>query len=62
MENTVLPAQRRSVVGVLLKCCNVYVRAHLNMRQEAYVGSCPRCAAPVRIGISAEGTRLREAA
>lgn len=59
MESPVSATQRRPSVGVLLKCCNVYVRAHLNARHDAYVGWCPRCAAPVRIEISADGSRSR---
>jgi hypothetical protein len=53
------PSQRppgpRPFVGVHLKCCNVYVRAYANADGTAFVGWCPRCAAPVRVAIVASG-------
>ena len=53
MDEQALPhTHRRPFVGVLLKCCNIYVRAHLTPQSEAYAGHCPRCAAPVRIPLS----------
>ena len=42
-------------VGVHMKCCNVYIRAHLNPQSDAFVGWCPRCAAQVRIRVVQEG-------
>ena len=59
MDQPAPATQRRPFVGVLLKCCNIYVRAHLNVQQDAYVGWCPRCAAAVRIEVSADGSRSR---
>ncbi|HUG91408.1 MAG TPA: hypothetical protein VML55_11270 [Planctomycetaceae bacterium] len=45
----------RPFVGVHLKCCHVYVRLYANADRSAFVGWCPRCAAPVRIAIVEEG-------
>ena len=56
-----MPAQEpvsdanRPFVGVLMKCCRVYVRAYLNAGQDAFVGWCPRCAAQVRVGVVEQG-------
>ncbi len=47
--------QERSFVGVHLRCCNVYVRIHLNVAKDAYVGWCPRCAKQVRVNVVKEG-------
>lgn len=45
----------RPFVGVLMKCCRTYVRAYLNVAQDAFVGWCPRCAAKVEIEAVEEG-------
>ena len=47
--------ESRPFVGVLMKCCNVYVRAYVNGDGSAFVGWCPRCAAQIRIRIVEEG-------
>ena len=52
---TAAAGQPRPFVGVYLKCCNVYVHAYANADRSAFVGWCPRCAAPVRIAIVASG-------
>ena len=49
------PDAERPFVGVHLKCCNVYVRLYASADRTAFVGWCPRCAAPVRIAIVPEG-------
>jgi len=49
------PANGKPFVGIHLKCCNVYTRAHLNAQSDAYVGWCPRCAAQVRIRVVQDG-------
>ncbi len=54
-DDTSQTGQQRPFVGVHMKCCNVYVRAHLNSQQDAYVAWCPRCAAQVRIRVVQEG-------
>lgn len=51
-EQALATAHRRPFVGVLVKCCGIYVRARLTPHSEAYVGECPRCATPVRIALS----------
>jgi hypothetical protein len=58
-EQALVTAHRRLFVGVLLKCCNIYIRAHLAPQADAYVGQCPRCATPVRIALSPEGSGRR---
>ncbi|MDA0831756.1 MAG: hypothetical protein O2955_16105 [Planctomycetota bacterium] len=45
----------KPVVGVHLRCCNVYVHLHPNAAKDAFVGFCPRCAAPVRVPIVEQG-------
>lgn len=51
-DNTSHP---KPFLGVHMKCCNAYVRAHLNAAGNAYVGWCPRCASQVRIRVVKEG-------
>ena len=45
----------RQFVGVLMKCCNTYVRAYLTQKQDAFVAFCPKCAAQARIRVVQEG-------
>lgn len=49
------PATGRPFIGVHMKCCSTYTRANLNAAGDAFVGWCPRCAAPVRINVVEEG-------
>ncbi|HCS53399.1 hypothetical protein [uncultured Rubinisphaera sp.] len=53
------PQQKRdtgpATLGIHMKCCNVYIYAHINAVKDAYVGWCPKCAKQVRINISKEG-------
>jgi hypothetical protein len=49
----------RPFLGVVFKCCKVYSRIYLNKQRTAYVGWCPRCAKPIRITISPNGTDSR---
>jgi hypothetical protein len=49
----------RPFIGVVFKCCKVYSRIYLNKQQTAFVGWCPRCAAPIRIKVSPDGTDSR---
>ena len=50
---------KRPYIGVMFKCCNVYGRAYLNLRKNAFTASCPRCLSPVRIGVSPDGSKSR---
>lgn len=50
---------KRPFIGVLFKCCNLYGRAYLNTKKDAYSASCPRCMHPIRIGISPDGSKSR---
>lgn len=42
--------------GVLFKCCNVYVRIHLNAKGDAFVGWCPRCAGKLELRVGPDGS------
>jgi len=46
---------QKPFLGVHMKCCNLYVRAYINVEGKAYIGWCPRCAAQVRIDITQDG-------
>ena len=50
---------KRAFIGVLFSCCNTYGRAYLNREGSAYVCRCPRCARPIRIGVSKDGSASR---
>ncbi len=49
----------RPFLGVVFKCCKVYGRIYLNKQRTAFVGWCPRCAKPIRIKVSPDGTDSR---
>jgi len=49
------PAFQRPFLSVHLRCCHVYVRIYPNAAKDAFVGWCPRCAAPVRVPIVHDG-------
>ncbi|MCA8985013.1 MAG: hypothetical protein R3C12_17870 [Planctomycetaceae bacterium] len=49
------PSDPRKSIGVHMKCCHVYVYAHLNAAGNAYVAWCPKCAKQVRLEVVAEG-------
>lgn len=53
------PAARRPFIGMLFRCCHVYARVYLNADKTAYEGGCPRCGAPVRIGVKPGGSSSR---
>lgn len=51
--------EERPYLGVVFKCCKVYSRIYLNKQGTAFVGWCPRCAKPIRIKVSPDGTDSR---
>jgi hypothetical protein len=51
--------EERPFLGVMFKCCKIYSRIYLNKQKTAFVGWCPRCAKPIRIGVSPDGTDSR---
>ncbi len=55
MDEKPSSAAGRPFLSLHLKCCHVYVRIYPNVAGDAYVGNCPRCAAPVRVSIVEEG-------
>jgi hypothetical protein len=49
----------RSYIGILFKCCGVYVRVYRRPEQNVYSGRCPNCLRPVRVRVGPEGTNSR---
>jgi hypothetical protein len=54
-------AQRapRPYIGMLFRCCHVYVRIYLNREGSAYSGRCPRCGAKAEITVGPDGSPAR---
>ncbi|MGL4513248.1 MAG: hypothetical protein ACRCT8_09180 [Lacipirellulaceae bacterium] len=46
-------------LGVTFECCGVYARIYPNRDGDAYEGRCPRCLAPLRVGIGPDGSTSR---
>lgn len=44
----------KKFVGVKFECCGVYSRIYFNEEQNAYIGQCPMCRAPLRILVDAQ--------
>ncbi|MHC4080344.1 MAG: hypothetical protein ACYS15_18245 [Planctomycetota bacterium] len=53
------PGPRRAFLSVWFRCCHVYGRIYRNAERTEYNGRCPRCGAPVRALIGADGTDHR---
>ncbi len=53
-----MPAPR-PYIGMLFRCCHIYLRIYLNREGTAYTGACPRCAARVHIKAATGGSRAR---
>ena len=49
----------RPFVGIYFECCHVYARVYRNKAGTQYAGHCPRCLAPIHLGIGSEGTSRR---
>ena len=49
----------RRFIGVHFVCCDVYTRVYVNQEETAYAGNCPKCARPVCVRISRQGTDSR---
>ncbi|WP_166824991.1 hypothetical protein [Thalassoroseus pseudoceratinae] len=49
-------ANGKPFLGLHLRCCNVYTRIYINAQKDAFAGWCPRCARPVRVEISNDGS------
>lgn len=47
--------KNRKFLGILFECCHLCRRIYLNREKNAYVGSCPRCGARVKVLIGPEG-------
>ncbi|MEM1060878.1 MAG: hypothetical protein AAF532_12150 [Planctomycetota bacterium] len=50
------PQAPAPTLGVMMRCCGVYTRIRRVAAGDAYAGHCPRCARPVRVPISTDGT------
>jgi hypothetical protein len=50
---------RRPSVEVYFQCCNTSAIIYFNAQGTAYAGHCPKCASPVRIPVSAGGSKSR---
>ena len=55
MSDRASPKPKPSI-NVMIECCNTYVRIYLNAKGDAFARHCPRCATPVRIGVSENGS------
>lgn len=53
------PRKPRPFVGMLFKCCHVYVRIYLNREGTAYAGACPRCGGKVELRVAPGGSSSR---
>ena len=53
------PRTPKPFIGMLFKCCNVYLRIYLNNDGTAYTGRCPRCGAAVTIRTGDGGSSSR---
>jgi len=51
--------ERRTFVGMLFDCCNVYSRIYVNRSKTAYVGWCPKCGRRAEVKIGKDGTDCR---
>lgn len=47
----------RPFIGIHFKCCGVYARIYLNKSGAAYVGHCPKCAAPINVKTAPGGSK-----
>ena len=54
-ENRPQSGGEKPFLGVHMKCCNVYIRAYVNAKGDAFVGWCPRCATQFRVEIVEKG-------
>lgn len=49
----------RPYVGVLFRCCSCYGRAYLDRQHGYFLAHCPRCATPIRVHLSDQGSTSR---
>ncbi len=52
-------SQSKPFIGMLFKCCNVYMRIYRNREGTAYEGRCPRCGKPITIRVGEGGSDAR---
>lgn len=58
-SSTEMVRRPRPYIGMLFRCCHIYLRVYLNRTGDAYVGHCPRCAAPIAVKVSPLGSNAR---
>jgi len=49
----------RPYIGMLFRCCHVYLRLYLNKAGTAYVGFCPKCGRKAEIRVAPGGSKAR---
>ena len=52
-------ATKRTYLGIMFNCCNVYGRIYKNKEGTAYVGRCPKCMRSVKVAVGNGGTDRR---
>ncbi len=50
---------KKSFLGIMFECCNVYARVYKNKEGTAYVGRCPKCLRRVSVKVGQGGTNQR---
>ena len=50
---------KKTFLGIMFECCNVYKRVYVNKEGNAYEGHCPKCGAEVKVRIGTGGSDSR---
>lgn len=59
LESQTSPRSARPYLGVQFQCCGTYARIHLNSKESAFTGYCPRCGRRIEFPVSDSGTNER---
>jgi hypothetical protein len=49
----------RPYIGIVFRCCKVYMRIYVNRHGDAYEGRCPKCFRIMKVRIAPGGTDQR---